>query len=141
MPKKIMLIGLSAVLLSLIILVFFSVSINTNKQEVTVISDLKKKGREGATGELVEGANLISDKLSLERKKKEVSVNVTNKLEPEIQNELNNLINTSSEGLKEVKTEDGVMVDLGNHFRTAPVAKFDESGEVVVQDYVSPPFE
>lgn len=60
-------------------------------------------------------------------------------VEPEIRRELGDLLNTSSDGLNEVKTENGVMVDLKDRFRTAPVATINENGEVVIQDYVIPP--
>lgn len=139
MSKKTLLLVLSAVLLLLLILVLFPVSVGTNKQGGVMISDLKNKEYEEAKVELVDDADLISQNLPLEQKKKELPVIVTNRLEPEIQNELDHLLNTSSEGLKEVKTEDGVMVDLEDHFRTVPVAEVNERGEVVVQDYVSPP--
>lgn len=60
-------------------------------------------------------------------------------LEPEIENALNELVNTSHEGLVEVKTDKGVSIDLKGRFRTAPVATIDEKGEIVVQDYTSAP--
>jgi len=60
-------------------------------------------------------------------------------LELEIQVELKQLLNTSSEGLVEIKTDNGEMVDLKDRFRTVPVATINDRGEVVIQDYVSPP--
>jgi len=63
----------------------------------------------------------------------------SNSLEPEIKHELQTILNTSSDGLIEIKTDKGDMVDLKNRFRTAPVATINETGEVVIRDYVSPP--
>ena len=60
-------------------------------------------------------------------------------LEPEIEAAVNELVNTSHEGLVEVETDQGVSVDLKGRFRTAPVATIDENGELVVQDYTSAP--
>ena len=62
-----------------------------------------------------------------------------NALEPEIKSALQAILNTSSVGLVEVKTDKGDMVDLKNRFRAVPVATINEKGEVVIQDYVSPP--
>jgi hypothetical protein len=60
-------------------------------------------------------------------------------LEPEIEAAINELVNTSHEGLVEVETNQGVSVDLKGRFRTAPVATINEKGELVVQDYTSAP--
>ena len=60
-------------------------------------------------------------------------------LEPEIEKAVNELVNTSHEGLVEVKTDQGVSVDLKGRFRTAPVATINEKGELIVQDYTSAP--
>jgi len=57
------------------------------------------------------------------------------KLEPEIQQALEKMLNTSSEGLVEEKTDNGISVDLKGRFHTAPVATINEKGEVEVQDY------
>jgi len=61
------------------------------------------------------------------------------KLEPEIQQALRKMINTSSEGLVEEKTENGVSVDLQGRFQTVPVATITTDGEVEVRDYTSQP--
>ena len=60
-------------------------------------------------------------------------------LEPEIQHALEEMTNTSSEGLVEVKSKDGYEVNLQGRFRSVPVAGTDESGEVEVRDYMSAP--
>jgi len=57
------------------------------------------------------------------------------KLEPEIQQALEKMLNTSSEGLVEEKTDNGISVDLKGRFHTAPVATINEKGKVEVQDY------
>jgi len=57
------------------------------------------------------------------------------KLEPEIQQALEKMLNTSSEGLVEEKTDNGISVDLKGRFHMAPVATINEKGEVEVQDY------
>lgn len=60
-------------------------------------------------------------------------------LEPAIVEALNELVNTSHEGLVEEKTDNGVGVDLKGRFRTAPVATIDDKGQIIVQDYTSAP--
>ncbi len=60
-------------------------------------------------------------------------------LEPEIEAAVNELVSTSHEGLVEVKTDKGVGVDLKGRFRSAPVATFDDDGQIVVRDYTSAP--
>ena len=60
-------------------------------------------------------------------------------LEPEIEAAVNELVNTSHEGLVEEKTDQGVGIDLKGRFRTAPVATIDDKGRIVVQDYTSAP--
>ena len=60
-------------------------------------------------------------------------------LEPEIRKAIQELVNTSSEGLTEEQTNKGINVDLQGRFRTAPVATINENGEVEIQDYTSPP--
>ena len=60
-------------------------------------------------------------------------------LEPEIEAAVNELVNTSHEGLVEEKTDQGVSIDLKGRFRTAPVATIDDEGRIVVQDYTSAP--
>lgn len=60
-------------------------------------------------------------------------------LEPEIENAVNELVNTSHEGLVEEETDNGVRIDLKGRFRTAPVATIDDKGQIVVQDYTSAP--
>jgi len=60
-------------------------------------------------------------------------------LEPEIEKALNELVNTSHEGLVEVQTDQGVGIDLKDRFRSAPVATIDADGQLVVQDYTSAP--
>lgn len=61
-----------------------------------------------------------------------------NGISPEVKHALTKILNTSSEGLKEVVTENGVMVDLEGRFKTAPVAEIKDNGEIVVIDYVAP---
>lgn len=62
-------------------------------------------------------------------------------LEPEIRAALEELVNTSHEGLVEQKTANGVEMNLRGRFRTAPVATVNEQGEVTVRDYTSAPVE
>jgi len=61
------------------------------------------------------------------------------KLEPEIQQALEKMLNTSSEGLVEEKTNQGVSVNLQGRFQTVPVATINEKGEAEIQDYSSVP--
>jgi len=63
----------------------------------------------------------------------------TRKLEPEIRQALEKMLNTSSEGLVEEKTADGVSIDLKGRFQTVPVATINEKGEAEIQDYSSVP--
>jgi len=87
----------------------------------------------------VKGDGFKAQVSSINHPVQKVSKSDQQKLEPEIQNELQKLLNTSSEGLREVVTEKGVMVDLEDRFRTAPVATINKKGEVLIQDHISPP--
>ena len=91
----------------------------------------------------VENKTLINDVDSsnneLQSKNKIETVSPNIKLDVEVKKQLHILLNTSSDGLEEVQTKDGVMVDLKGRFRTVPVANVNESGEVNVEDFVSPP--
>ena len=70
---------------------------------------------------------------------KQPPVAIEKELEPEIRKAIQELVNTSSEGLVEEQTNKGINVDLQGRFRTAPVATINENGEVEIQDYTSPP--
>ena len=61
------------------------------------------------------------------------------RLEPEIEKAISELVITSHEGLVEEETDNGIRVDLKGRFRTAPVATIDDNGQVIVQDYTSAP--
>ena len=63
----------------------------------------------------------------------------SSQLEPEIQQALKKMLNTSSQGLIEKQTEKGISVDLKGRFQTVPVATINENGEVEIQDYSSAP--
>ena len=68
-----------------------------------------------------------------------ISLKPDNEPDIDVQNALTGMLNTSSEGLKEIKTENGIMVDLEDRFRSVPVGTINEKGEVFVQDYNSSP--
>lgn len=61
------------------------------------------------------------------------------RLDPAVRQAIEEMTNTSSEGLTEEKTEHGYEVDLEGRFRSVPVAEIDENGEVSVRDYLSAP--
>jgi len=61
------------------------------------------------------------------------------RLEPEIEKAIGELVITSHEGLVEEETDNGIKVDLKGRFRTAPVATIDDKGQIIVQDYTSSP--
>jgi len=65
----------------------------------------------------------------------------SNKLQPEIQEALELMLDTSSEGLSEEVTDKGVSVDLRGRFQTVPVATINEQGELEIQDYSSKPIQ
>jgi len=59
-------------------------------------------------------------------------------MEEDIRKAVNEIVNTSSEGLVEKVSEDGsVSVDLQGRFKTVPVATIDEDGNLVIQDFSS----
>ncbi len=63
------------------------------------------------------------------------------KLDPEVREALNEMLNTSSEGLVE-ETRNGVTsVDLQGRFQSVPVATIDEDGNVQITDYTHLPKE
>jgi hypothetical protein len=58
------------------------------------------------------------------------------KMEENIRKAVNEIVNTSSEGLVEKVAEDGsVSVDLQGRFKTVPVATIGEDGSIVIQDF------
>jgi hypothetical protein len=50
---------------------------------------------------------------------------------------VNKIVNTSSEGLTEVQTENGVLVDLEGRFQSVPVATIGKDGKATIKDYTS----
>jgi len=88
----------------------------------------------------ISSKNNLTDKESTGSVSDVKKTNLTgSKLEPEIQQALEKMLNTSSEGLVEEKTDKGISVDLKGRFHTVPVATINEKGEVEVQDYSSVP--
>ena len=89
--------------------------------------------------------NDVSEKVLAVKKMPEASIETkrenhpVSNLEPEIQKALEVMVNTSSEGLVEEKTDNGVRVDLQGRFQTVPVATINEAGELEIQDYNSVP--
>ncbi|MBU1192737.1 MAG: hypothetical protein KKE76_13600 [Gammaproteobacteria bacterium] len=63
----------------------------------------------------------------------------TERLQPEIREQVNALTNTSSEGLVEEVDESGAYsVDLKGRFQSVPVAIIGEDGEVTIQEFSAP---
>jgi len=60
-------------------------------------------------------------------------------LEPEIRAALNEMLNTSAEGLVEETRNGATSIDLQGRFQTAPVATIDENGNIQITDYSYPP--
>ncbi|MFK5948345.1 MAG: hypothetical protein QM500_06210 [Methylococcales bacterium] len=126
-------------ILIIVLAVFALLFFYTNKQigvsdDDNVLSDKK---------ELVNKSNKIgsiesNDKTKSLTHKKSIN-SVSNSLEPEIQQALENHLNTSSEGLTEDETDDGYSVDLQGRFRSVPVATIQEDGEIFIKDYTSLP--
>ena len=83
--------------------------------------------------------NITTEDTSIQPIEKQPLVVKEKELEPEIRKAIQELVNTSSEGLAEEQTNKGINVDLQGRFRTAPVATINEDGEVEIQDYTSPP--
>jgi len=83
--------------------------------------------------------NMATEDPSIQPIEKQPPVVTEKELEPEIRKAIQELVNTSSEGLAEEQTNKGINVNLQGRFRTAPVATINEKGEVEIQDYTSPP--
>ena len=58
-------------------------------------------------------------------------------MDESVRQAVNKIVNTSSEGLIEVQTKDGVVVDLEGRFQSVPVAVIGKDGEVTIKDYTS----
>lgn len=59
------------------------------------------------------------------------------KMDESVRQAVNEIVNTSSEGLTEVQTENGVVVDLEGRFQSVPVATIGADGEISITDYTS----
>lgn len=60
-------------------------------------------------------------------------------LEPEIRAGLEDLLDTSHEGLEKEEIDGAVIINLQGRFRIAPVATVDENGEIHIQEYSTQP--
>ena len=83
--------------------------------------------------------NITADASIKHAEQSESSTKTVNQLEPEIQRALESMLNTTSDDLVEVETENGVGVDLQNRFQTVPVATINADGEVEIRDYTNAP--
>lgn len=107
---------------------------NVGSKQVLRNTDTSPSTEHGA-----ESQNYSASNFNQKTQNKSIRPDDDQQLEPEIEAAVNELVNTSHEGLVEVKTDQGVGIDLKGRFRSAPVATIDDEGQVVVRDYTSAP--
>ena len=106
--------------------VFFGQSNNTNSQNI-----LSSENEIPVT-------NAAPNKTSKNSSLLKTSVDIKNtEMDESVRQAVNEIVNTSSEGLVEVQTDDGAVVDLKGRFRSVPVATIGADGEITIIDYTS----